>query len=78
MTTMTTDEAMAIQLAATERLERAEAEHAAAERWCATIAPDAPLRTKLADRLRLDAARAELEAALATYEAAQDLECPEA
>ena len=78
MTTMTTDEAMAIQIEASERLGRARAAYAAAVRWSATIVPGAPLRTKVADRMRLDAARAELEVALAGYEAAQDLLCPEA
>jgi len=74
---MTIDEAMTIQIEASDRLHRARRDHAAAQRWCDTIVPDAPLRTKLADRRRLDAAIAELAAAPTAYEAVQDIECPQ-
>ena len=62
---------------ATERLERAQAGLDAATRWQRTATLDAPLAVKVADQRRVDAARAELGAAQAPYEAAQDIECPE-
>ena len=78
MRTMTTEEAMATQIEAAERVQRARADLDAALRWAAAVAPDAPLAVKARDTERVRRADAQLVAALAAYEAAQDLECLEA
>jgi hypothetical protein len=72
-----TDTTMAL-LEATERLERAETEARIADVALSTLVPDAPLRFKVRAVERARRADAELTAARAAYEAAQDVECPEA
>ena len=76
MTTMT-DPTLEL-LEASERLERAEADRRIAELRYSTLVADAPLRLKVEAIERLRRAGAELDAARAAYEAAQDIECPEA
>ena len=76
MTTMT-DPTLDL-LEASERLERAEADRRVAELRYATLLADAPLRFKVEAIERLRRADAELTNARAAYEAAQDVECPEA
>ena len=76
MTTMT-DPTLGL-LEASERLERAEADHRVAELRYSTLVAEAPLRFKVEAIERLRRADAELTDARAAYEAAQDIECPEA
>ena len=76
MTTMT-DPTLDL-LEASERLERAEADRRVAELRYTTLVADAPLRFKVEAIERLRRADAELDAARAAYEAAQDVDCPEA
>jgi len=76
MTTMT--DATRDLLGASERLEQAEADHRVAELRYSTLVADAPLRFKVEAIERLRRADAELDAANTAYEAAQDIECPEA
>ena len=65
-------------LEASERLQRAEADRRVAELRYTTLVADAPLRFKVEAIERLRRADAELDAARAAYEAAQDVDCPEA
>ena len=65
-------------LEASERLERAEADHRVAELRYTTLVVDAPLRFKVEAIERLRRADAVLDAARAASEAAQDIDCPEA
>ena len=76
MTTVT--DPMRELLEASERLERAEVDRRVAELRNATLVADAPLRFKVEAIERLRRADAELDAARAAYEAAQDVDCPEA
>ena len=74
---MDTHEAMATQMDAWERLERAQTEVQIAEISINALVIGAPLRYGVAATDRLRRADAELAAARASYEAAQDVECPE-
>ena len=76
MTTMT-DPTLEL-LEASERLEQAEADRRVAELRYTTLVADAPLRFKVEAIERLRRADAERDAARAAYEAAQDVDCPEA
>ena len=69
---------MALQMAAAERLERAETEVRIAAIRIDTLVAEAPLRFKVEATARYRRARDERDAAQAAYDAAQDLECPEA
>ena len=77
-TTMTVDEMMLIQIAAAERLEAAQRMVRVAEVRIDALVHDAPLRYKVEDSRRLRAAYADLEAAQAAWDAAQDIDCPDA
>ena len=70
-------DAMAAQIAACERLERAQTEVRIAEISVNSLVIGAPLRYGVAATVRLRRADTELAAAQAAYEAAQDLPCPE-
>ncbi len=76
MTTMT--DPMRDLLEASERLQRAEADRRVAELRYTTLVAEAPLRFKVEAIERLRRADAVLHAARAAYEAAQDIDCPEA
>ena len=76
MTTMT-DPTLDL-LEASERPERAKTGQRIAELRYTTLVADAPLRFKVEAIERLRRADAELDAANTAYEAAQDIECPEA
>ena len=81
MTTNTLDDAMTsfeTLTAATIRLDDAERAVRIAEIRLNSLVPGAPLRYGVEATRRLRAADAELEAARAAYEAAQDLPAPEA
>ena len=80
MTTNTEGDAMTnfeTLTAATIRLDEAERAVRIAEIRLNSLVPGAPLRFGVAATRRLRAADAELEAARAAYEAAQDLPAPE-
>ena len=76
MTTMT--DPMRDLLEASERLERAEADRRVAELRYSTLVADAPLRFKVEAIERLRRADADMTDARTAYEAAQDVDCPEA
>ena len=74
----TTDAIMAIQIAAAERAERARIEVRVAEILNSSLVRGAPLRDGVEATRRMRAADAELAAALAALDAAQDIEYPDA
>ena len=76
MTTMT-DPTLGL-LEASERLERAETDRRVAELRYTTLVADAPLRFKVEAIERLRRADADMTDARTAYEAAQDVDCPEA
>ena len=75
--TQTTEEAMALQMAAAERLEQAETEVRVSAIRLNSLVLGAPLRDGVEATQRYRRALAERDAAQASYEAAQDLDCPE-
>ena len=76
-TPLTTEQAMALQMAAAERLEQAETELRIAGIRMTAYGTSAPMRLKIGAAEQCRRAQAEVEAAQAAYEAAQDLDCPE-
>jgi len=77
-TATATDEVMATKVAAAERVDRARFAVRVAELRISTSVRGLPLREQVTDGERLKAADAELAAAEAGLDAAQDLDCPEA
>jgi len=75
---MTTERIMNIQMTAVGRVERARFEVRVAELRISTSVRGLPLREQVADGERLRAADAELQAAQAALDAAQDIDCAEA
>lgn len=76
-TPLTTEHAMALQMAAAERLEQAETELRIAGIRITAYGTSTPMRLKIGAAESYRRAAADLEAAQAAYEAAQDLDCPE-
>ncbi|MCY7419770.1 MAG: hypothetical protein LH650_15005 [Chloroflexi bacterium] len=76
-TTHTTQDAMAIQMAAHDAVERARTEVRIAELRIDCSVRGLPLREQVADSERLRRADVALAAAQAAFDAAQDLDCPE-
>jgi hypothetical protein len=72
------EQAMAIQIAALERLERAERELRIAGYRIDSRAIGVPLRYGVEDTLHYRAALKALDAAQVAFDAAQDLDCPDA
>ena len=75
---MTSQEAMTTQIAAWERLERAGTEVRVAAIRLDSLVPGAPLRYGVEATDRYRRAIAERHDAQVAYDAAQDIECPEA
>jgi hypothetical protein len=78
MTGLTTGQIMATQVAATERVERARVAVRISELRIEASVKGLPLREQVRDYRRLATAEAELQAAEAAYEAAQDIDFPDA
>jgi len=76
-TTHITQDAMAIQMATHDAVERARFEVRIAELRISTSVRGLPLREQVADGERLRRADAALAAAQAAFDAAQDLDCPD-
>ena len=76
-TATATDEVMATQVAAAERVDRARFAVRVAELRISTSVRGLPLREQVADGERLRAADREVLAATIAYDAAQDTDCPE-
>jgi len=76
-TTHTIQDAMALQRAAHDAVERARFEVWIAELRISTSVRGLPLREQVADGERLRRADAALAAAQAAFDAAQDLDCPD-
>ncbi len=75
--TLTTEQAMSIQMAAAERLERATTDVRVARYRIDALVVGVPLRFMSEARARYRRAADELDAAQAAYDAAQDIDCPE-
>jgi len=75
---MTADQIMATQIATADRLEAAQRKVRIARSMIETRVIGAPLRLQVEDTRRLRAADAALEAVQAAFDAAQDIDCPEA
>lgn len=76
-TPMTTQQAMALQMDAAERLAAAQRELRIAGYRIDSLVADAPLRFKAEATDRYRRAQAALDAAQAAYDASQDLDCPD-